>query len=88
LSKGRSYPGWQIFILLLVLGGIIGGWIGDATQSLWPTAKLWASSRSVGIPNFSLDLGVIDFSFGLMMHLNLFTIIGFIAAYVVFETFA
>jgi hypothetical protein len=55
LSKGRSYPGWQIFILLLVLGGIIGGWIGDATQSLWPTAKLWASSRSVGIPNFSLD---------------------------------
>ena len=84
MSKSRSYPGWQIFILLLVLGGIIGGWIGDATQAVWPAAN-WATSRSIGISDFSLDLGVLDFSFGFMMHLNFFTIIGFIAAYMVYK---
>lgn len=85
MSKSRTYPGWQILILLLVLGGIIGGWIGDATRAVWPAANLWASTRSVGIPDFSLNLGVLDFSFGFMIHLNLFTIIGFIAAYLVYK---
>ncbi len=85
MSKLRTYPGWQILILLLVLGGIIGGWIGDATQAVWPVANLWAKSRMVGIPDFSLDLGVLKFSFGFMIDLNLFSILGFIVAYMVYK---
>ncbi len=84
-SRSRTYPGWQILILLLVLGGFIGGWIGDAVVSLWPAANSWGETQSVGIPEFSLNLGVISFSLGLMMHINLFTIIGFVAAYFVYK---
>ncbi len=84
-SRTRTYPGWQIFILLLVLGGIIGGWIGDAIVTLWPAANLLGEMQSVGIPTFSMDLGVISFTLGFMMHINLFTIIGFIIAYIVYK---
>lgn len=84
-SRTRTYPGWQILILLLVLGGIIGSWIGDAIVTLWPAANILGNTQSVGIPGFSLDLGVINFSFGFMMHINLLTIIGFMVAYMVYK---
>ncbi len=84
-SRTRTYPGWQILILLLVLGGIIGSWIGDAIVALWPAANILGNTQSVGIPGFSLDLGVINFSFGFMMHINLLTIIGFMVAYMVYK---
>jgi hypothetical protein len=84
-GRSRTYPGWQILILLLVLGGIIGAWIGDAFKAVWPAASILGNMQSVGIPGFSLDLGVISFSLGFMMHLNLFTIMGFIAAYMVYK---
>jgi len=84
-GKTRTYPGWQIFILLLVLGGIIGGWIGDAIVTLWPAASILGDTQSVGIPGFSVDLGVINFSLGFMMHINLLTIAGFIVAYIVYK---
>lgn len=84
-GKSHNYPGWQILLLLLVIGGIIGSWIGDAIISLWPAANILGETKSVGIPAFSLDLKVIYFSFGFMLHINLFTIIGFIIAYLIYK---
>lgn len=84
-NKSRNYPGWQILLLLFAIGGIIGSWIGDAILTLWPAANILGEAKSVGIPAFTLDLRVIYLSFGFMLHINLFTIIGFFIAYIIYK---
>ncbi|HZK44153.1 MAG TPA: DUF4321 domain-containing protein [Syntrophomonadaceae bacterium] len=85
MSKSRTYPGWQFLLLLLVLGGIIGGWIGEAMVKLWPSISELGRTQSIGLPTITLDLKVLTFNFGFMLHINLFTIIGFIVAYLIFK---
>ncbi len=85
MAKSRAYPGWQLLLLLLVLGGIIGSWIGDAMVKLWPLLAEFGRIQSIGLPNFTLDLKVFTLTFGFMLHINLFTIIGFVIAYLVFK---
>ncbi len=85
MARTRAYPGWQILLILLVLGGIIGGWIGDAMVKLWPALSVFGQNQSIGLPNFNLDLQVFTLNFGFMLHINLFTILGFVIAYFVFK---
>lgn len=85
VNKSHAYPGWQVLLLLLVVGGIIGGWIGDAVIGLWPALGILGKVQSVGIPEFSLNLKVFSFTFGFMLHINLFTILGFILSYLVYK---
>lgn len=84
-SRTRTYPGWQILLLLLVLGGIIGGWIGDALIKIWPALNALGQVQSVGVPNFTINLQVFTFTFGFMLHINFFTILGFLLSYIVYR---
>jgi len=84
-GRSRTYPGWQILLVLLVIGGIIGGWIGDAIVMFCPAANMLGKIQSVGIPGFSLDLRVFSLTIGFMFHINFFTILGFIIAYMVYK---
>lgn len=84
-NRSHSYPGWQILLLLLIVGGIIGGWIGDAMVRLWPSLKMLGQAQSVGIPAFTLSLKVFTFNFGFMLHVNFFTVLGFILAYLIYR---
>ncbi|MGR6835362.1 DUF4321 domain-containing protein [Syntrophomonas erecta] len=84
-GKRGAYPNWQTFLLLLILGGIVGGWIGDAMIKIWPVLATWGRVHSIGIPSFTLDLKVFTLSFGFMLRINLFTIIGFVAAYFIYK---
>ena len=61
---GSRSPGWPVLLVLLVLGGIIGGWIGQALTKVWPSLAALGSTQSLGIPNFTADLGVFTISFG------------------------
>ncbi len=81
----RSYPGWQVLLLLVILGGIIGGWIGDAIIKAWPDLAMFGKVQSIGVPHFNVNLKVFTFSFGFMLHLNLFTILGFVLSYLVYK---
>lgn len=85
MAKNRTYPGWQYLLVLLVLGGIIGSWIGDAMLRVWPALYELGRNQSIGLPSFTLDLKVFTLTFGFMLHINLFTILGFIIAYLVFK---
>lgn len=87
MARSNAYPGWQIFLLLLVLGGIIGGWIGDAVVKLWPGLYLLGQVQSIGLPVFSLDLNILSLQFGFMLHINFFTILGFVLAYFLYRRF-
>lgn len=85
MTRSRTYPGWQILLLLLVLGGIIGSWIGDAIVKLWPFIAELGRMQSIGLPSATLDLKVFSLTIGFMLNINLFTIIGWIIAYWVYK---
>lgn len=84
-GRSRTYPGWQILLLLLVIGGIIGGWIGDAIVKIWPALGMLGKVQSIGIPAFSLNLQVFSITFGFMLHVSFFTLLGFVIAYIVYR---
>ena len=84
-NRTRTYPGWQFLLLLLALGGIIGGWIGDAIVRVWPAIGLLGSVQSVGLPTFTMDLHVFTLSFGFMLNINFFTILGFVLAWLFYR---
>lgn len=81
----RSYPGWQMLLLLLVLGGIIGSYIGEALVKLWPALRMLGKVQSIGVPRFTIDLHVFELTFGFMMHISLFTLLGFVLAYLLYR---
>ena len=82
---GTRSPGWPVLLMLLVLGGIIGGWIGQTLSNVWPSLVILGRAQSLGIPSFTLDLQVFTVSFGFMLHISAFTLIGFVLAYVVYR---
>jgi len=84
-GNARFYQSWQLLLLLLILGGIIGGWIGDAMVKMWPAMGILGRTQSFGIPNFVINLRVFTLNFGFMLHMNFFSIVGFILAYLVYR---
>lgn len=84
-SKSRSYPGWQMLLLLLVIGGIVGGWIGSFLIQWWPAMGTMGLGQSIGFAPFTINLRVVSITLGFMMHINLFTLLGFALAYLVFR---
>jgi len=86
LGKGsRSYLGWPILVLMLVVGGILGNWLGSLVVEHWPFLDFLGMTHSVGVPALSLDFKFITVHFGIMFNINAFTVAGFVLAYLVFR---
>ena len=85
VNRSHAYPGWQVLLLLLVVGGIIGGWLGDFIVGLWPALGILGKTQSVGIPDFTLNLQVFSLTFGFMLHISFFTLLGFVLSYLVYK---
>jgi len=83
--RGRSPANWPVLLLLLVVGGIIGSALGQLLVKIWPVLKILGEVYSVGLPVFTLDLKVFTFSLGFMLNLSIFTILGFIVAYLAYR---
>ena len=45
---GTRSPGWPVLLMLLVLGGIIGGWIGQTLTNVWPSLVILGRAQSLG----------------------------------------
>ena len=41
--------------------------------------------QSVGIPDFTLNLQVFSLTFGFMLHISFFTLLGFVLSYLVYK---
>lgn len=85
VNKGRSYTAWPVLLIILCLGGIAGALIGELIQKLVPALAVLGKVQSIGVPQFTLDLHIMTITFGFMLRLNLFALLGFVAAYLVYR---
>lgn len=84
-GRSHTYPGWAVLLLLIVIGGIIGGWLGETLVKIWPHLNMLGVMHRIGVSAFTMDLHVFTITFGFMLNVNIFTIIGFIVAYLIYK---
>ncbi|MDK2918022.1 MAG: hypothetical protein PWQ37_755 [Candidatus Petromonas sp.] len=77
-TRGRN-P-WLLLLLILV-GLVIGGIIGDIFQV---TFKWLGYGKSIGFKPVTIDLNVIRLTLGFMMSINLASVIGIIISILIF----
>ncbi|MCR4441028.1 MAG: DUF4321 domain-containing protein [Peptococcaceae bacterium] len=81
--KGYNAPRnpW-VLLMLLVIGGLVGSLLGAAFGGVLPVLN--QSFQAVGLAPTTVDLLVIKVTFGLLLKLNVASIIGFLLALVVY----
>lgn len=84
-GRSKIQTGWRMLLLLLILGGIIGSFIGDAIVKTCPSGQVLGRMQHLGFAPFTLDLKVISLTMGLMLHVSIFTLLGFLIAYVLYR---
>jgi len=80
-----SYPNWKILVIILLVGAVIGGWLGEVITQFVPALSALGKSYSVGIPRFVLDLRVLSLVLGLTIRIDLFSILGLIGGFLVYR---
>ncbi|MGE5396732.1 MAG: DUF4321 domain-containing protein [Chitinophagales bacterium] len=80
-----SRYGWQVLIIVLIVGALLGGWIGEALGQFIPVLRTIGRSYPVGIPELDINLRVIRIVFGFTLNLNLFSLLGLIAGFFVYR---
>jgi hypothetical protein len=85
VNRSRGNQGWQILLLLLVLGGVAGAYIGYAALKWWPVLAPLDKGLRIGLPAFTLNLHVFSLTFGFMFNINFFTLVGFIVAWLFYK---
>lgn len=79
-SRNRSIG---ILVLLLIIGVVIGGIIGDL---LGQEVEFLSRSYPIGLKTpILLDLSIINLTFGLMIDINVASVIGLIIAIIVYK---
>lgn len=67
-----------LLVILLVIGGLIGSLIGTFLAEFLPI--LGYNFPAIGLSPVTLDLMVLSITFGVVLQLNLASIVGFIIA--------
>ena len=78
----RRGVGW--FVVVLLVGALAGSVVGEVLARLLPSGflhALFGRGISLGIPHFSVNLLALTASFGLMLRVNLCTLVGVAAAF-------
>jgi len=71
---------WVLFLLILV-GSVLGGVIGGIFQD---TFEILSYSKTIGLQPTTLDLNIIQLSFGFLMKLNFASVIGIFLSILIF----
>lgn len=76
--------GLGFFVLVLIVGAVIGSLLGEIVGQLVPMGPvhaIFSRGVSVGVTPFTVHLLIFDLTMGLMLKVNLCTIIGLVAAF-------
>ncbi|MGB9792482.1 MAG: DUF4321 domain-containing protein [Thermacetogeniaceae bacterium] len=83
--KGYAqYRSPWLLVILLVLGGIFGSLIGEVLSGV-PGLAFLGIGRSVGLPVTTLNLDILAFTFGFTVKVNLISLLGFVAAFIIYR---
>lgn len=75
---------WALFLLLLS-GIVLGGLIGNLAAGV-PGLSWLSYGQSFGLSDpIILDLGILVFTFGLVIHINIASIIGVLLAILIYR---
>ncbi|MDI3534244.1 MAG: hypothetical protein PWQ82_609 [Thermosediminibacterales bacterium] len=80
--RGRAYKSPWILLILLVVGLVLGGLIGDVFGGYFPVLNY---SKSVGLTPTTLNLSIISLTFGFLIKINLASIIGLFLALLIYR---
>jgi hypothetical protein len=67
-----------IFVFIIVLGAVVGSTVGHILGIVLPQGAVktvFLKALTVGIPTLTLNLAILNLTFGFMLHINLVTII-------------
>jgi len=80
LRHGVKSP-W-ILVILLIIGGLIGTLLGETLGQYWPILK--TGFQPIGLQPTTIDLVVFSLTFGLIIQLNVASLVGFLVALFVY----
>ncbi len=81
---GQHYRNPWLLVLLLILGGIVGSFIGQALGNVQHLAFL-NQGIYLGLPDTKLNLDILALTFGFVFKVNWIGLLGFIVALIVYE---
>lgn len=76
----RGNNRWPVLVLILIIGGIIGAWLGDFLTYLLPGIGFLGKYEMAGIQPFTVDLRVFTLTLGCSMQISFFSIVGWLSA--------
>jgi hypothetical protein len=86
MAKGTIW-----FIIVIVVGALLGSFLGKFIGLAIPAGSirdLFATEVSAGLAPTTLDLRIAQITFGCMLKINITTVLGIIAAALVFRKIA
>ena len=84
-----SFKHTTFFIAVLVVGALLGSFIGDFLALMFPEGgqvqALFLKQVTAGLPPARLDLKVAEFTFGFLLKMNITSVIGILVSAVLFK---
>lgn len=81
MAKGYRRNGW-IMVVLLMVGLVIGGFLGELLGNYVPILKF---GYPIEITPHTWSLSIVKLHFGFSMNINMFSILGIIAAILIYK---
>ncbi len=84
MSKNITY-----FILIIIIGTLLGAFLGKAVSKVFPNdstvKEMLAIEINPGLKPTTLDLGILEITFGSVVKMNITAVVGLLITAVVFR---
>ncbi|MFQ3675857.1 MAG: DUF4321 domain-containing protein [Endomicrobiia bacterium] len=84
MSKNLTY-----FVLIIIIGTLLGAFIGRAVSKIFPNdstvKEMLAVEITPGLKPTTLDLGILEITFGAVVKMNITAVVGLLITAIVFR---